>query len=150
MSCVFQVVITDVDECLEALHENVSANLPSHCTLAPQCLAQSQTAASAAKPPLLQPPVDTHPACLATADPNNLHKHSQPASDSQQHTDNTHNTHNTTEQHRERQPSSMQATEVLVAELDWGRDAGALSLPFDVVLIADVVSIMILASHASV
>ena len=44
----------------------------------------------------------------------------------------------------------MQATEVLVAELDWGRDAGALSLPFDVVLIADVVSIMILASHASV
>lgn len=145
MSFLFQVVITDVDECLEALHENVSANLPSHCTLAPQCLAQSQTAASAAKPSLLQPPVDTHPACLATADSNDLHKHSQPASDSQHHTDNT---HNTAEQHRDRQPSSMQATEVLVAELDWGRDAGALSLPFNVVLIADVVSIMILASHA--
>ena len=145
MSCVSQVVITDVDECLEALHENVSANLSPHCALAPQCLSQSQTAASASKSPLLHPNVDTRLACLATADPNNLHKHSRPASDCQQHTDNT---QNTAEHLRDRQPSSMQATEVLVAELDWGRDAGALSLPFDVVLIADVVSIIILASHA--
>ena len=43
------------------------------------------------------------------------------------------------EQHGKNQPGRCH-TEVLVAELDWGRDPSSVAPPFDVVLIADVVS----------
>jgi len=130
-----QVVITDVDECLEALHENVSTNLPCHCTLAPKCLPQTQLAAQKCKPCDTQPCTDSGPACLGTDSNNSMENFGQPAN--HQHRDNA---DSTAQQHTDRQSSTMQATEVLVAELDWARDASALSLPFDVVLLADVVS----------
>ena len=37
-------------------------------------------------------------------------------------------------------PSARKQTEVLVAELDWGLDVSSVQPPFEVVLIADVVS----------
>jgi len=132
-----QVVITDVDECLEALHENVSANLPCHCTLAPKCLPQSQTAAQKHRPSDTQPCTDSDPACLGTDSNNSMQNPGQPANHVHQHQDNT---DSTAQQHTDQQSLTVQATEVLVAELDWARDASALSLPFDVVLLADVVS----------
>ena len=67
----------------------------------------------------------------------------QPANHLHQHQDNT---DSTAQQHTDQQSSTVQATEVLVAELDWARDARALSLPFDVVLLADVVSSHFLVS----
>ena len=132
-----QVVVTDVDECLEALHENVSANLPCHCTLAPKCLPQSQTSAQKHRPCDTQPCTDSGPACLGTNSNNSMQNPGQPANHVHQYRDNA---DSTAQQHTDQQSSTVQATEVLVAELDWARDASALSLPFDVVLLADVVS----------
>ncbi|DBA97407.1 hypothetical protein WJX77_010391 [Trebouxia sp. C0004] len=134
LGCFSQVVITDVNECLEALHENVSANLPCHCTLAPECLPQWQTAACTASD--TQPCTDSGPACLGTDSNNSMQNPGQPANHIHQHQDNA---DSAAQQHTDRQLSTVQATEVLVAELDWACDASALSLPFDVVLLADVV-----------
>ncbi len=142
-----QVVITDVDECLEALHENVSANLPCHCTLAPKCLPQSQTAAQQCKPSDTQPCTDSGPACLGTDSNLSMQNPGQPANHVHQHQDNA---DNTAQQHTDQQSSTVQATEVLVAELDWARDASALSLPFDVVLLADVVSSYSFVPHCRI
>lgn len=132
-----QVVITDVDECLEALHENVSANLPCHCTLAPKCLPQTQTVAHKCNPSDTQPCTDNGPACLGTDRSNSMQNPGQPANHVYQHRSNA---DSTAQLDTDRQSSTVQATEVLVAELDWACDATALSLPFDVVLLADVVS----------
>ena len=143
-----QVVITDVDECLEALHENVSANLPSHCTLVASCLSQGQMAAAAVPPPASSSPA------VATI-PSNSDRTGPAHSSDRDHS--THDTANTqepnaavgsqgisssndaVEQQDTRSQSARCHTEVLVAELDWGRDASSVAPPFDVVLIADVV-----------
>ena len=137
-----QVVITDVDECLEALHENVSANLPCHCTLAPKCLPQTQAAAQKRKSSDMQPCTDSGPTCLGTDSNNSMQNPGQPANNVDRQRDNA---DSTAQQHTDQQSSTVQATEVLVAELDWARDTSSLLLPFDVVLLADVVS-----SHFSV
>lgn len=144
-----QVVITDVDECLEALHENVSANLPSHCTLVASCLSQGQMAAapgpcpaSSSQTVAATPPESemSSPACgfshddsatdtAAVQEPNALASSHECSS-----------SNGAVEQQDSRNPSANCHTEVLVAELDWGRDASSVAPPFDVVLIADVVS----------
>ena len=130
-----QVVITDVDECLEALHENVSANLPSHCTLVPNCLLQSQTPAMQSAP---EPCIEPEPCGRASSSDT-----SQPVQGSCVDAGASQPSESLSAQQLGDQQSSATAehsTTVLVAELDWDRDASALSLPFDVVLIADVVS----------
>ena len=132
-----QVVITDVNECLEALHENVSANLPCHCTLAPKILPQAQTAAQKCKVSDTQPCTESGSARLGTGSNNSMQSPGQPANQVHQQQDNA---DSTAQQHTDQQLSTVQATKVLVAELDWACDASALSLPFDVVLLADVVS----------
>ena len=150
MYCLPQVVITDVDECLEALHENVSANLPSHCSLVASCLSQeqmaaatgpcpassSQTAAIALPESEMSSPAngsshDDSANDTATAQEPNALASSQVCSSSND---------GAVQQQDCRNPPANCHTEVLVAELDWGRDAGSVAPPFDVVLIADVVS----------
>ena len=222
ISCMcLQVVVTDVDECLEALHDNISANLPPHCTLVPECLAQSNnplqpastsdqqsdavaTCFATASPDVQgshhqahQDDLDsTEPACPPSVKPvtqsNKLHaagdellvtslasmnlspqsskqnankNHSDIASASasivplvnanpdpqnkEQHADGHHlDTASASAAPAASSPQDADgtsrattATEVLVAELDWGRDTSALRLPFEVILIADVVSL---------
>ena len=63
-----QVVVTDVDECLEALHDNISANLPAHCTLVPECLAQPNAPLQSAS--FRDRHSDAEATCLDNASPN--------------------------------------------------------------------------------
>lgn len=149
-----QVVITDVDECLEALHENVSANLPSHCTLFPSCLSQGQMAAdpgpcpaSASQTVAATPPESEMTRCA------NGSSHDDSANDTATaqepialaSSQECSSSNGAVEQQDCRNPPADCHTEVLVAELDWGRDASSVAPPFDVVLIADVVSNSIFA-----
>lgn len=150
MWCLLQVVITDVDECLEALHENVSANLPSHCTLVASCLSQGQLAAAPVPCPASSSlTVATIPSdCERTGSANSSSPDHSPndtpagqepnAAASSQSLSSSNN--GAVEQQDARSQSASCRTEVLVAELDWGRDASSVAPPFDVVLIADVVS----------
>lgn len=132
-----QVVVTDVEECLEALHENVAANLPKHCTLRPDIWKQPDTTGSEASPSSQQqsdahPQDDQQPASHASA---SQHDAAPPAS-------NLNGISLDTASPSSRQdPNAQQAlTEVSVADLDWAQDPAFLSPPFEVVLIADVVS----------
>lgn len=140
-----------MDECLEALHENVEANLPSHCNLASSCLSQAQTASASDKAPVSEPaaapqseaesasPVDSirhnssaDEAAAAVQEPS-----AAAISCSNQELDSFPNAH---KQQEHSNSSARTQTEVVVAELDWGLDVSNVKPPFEVVLIADVVS----------
>lgn len=149
MCSLHQVVITDVDECLEALHENVSVNLPSHCTLVPSGLSQEHKAAAiATRPASLSQPSATSSSQSHTVTSGTSDNYSQPA----YHTAAVHNSstvaspqnlsrsNDAVQQQSTEKQSARVYTEVLVAELDWARDASSVAPPFDVVLVADVVS----------
>ena len=148
MCCLAQVVITDVDECLEALHENVSANLPSYCTLAASCLCQGQMAAAPLPCPASSPAVATIPLESEKTGPANSSSRDHTAHDTSDVQEpnaavggqNLGSSNDAIEQQDTRSQSARCHTEVLVAELDWGRDASNVAPPFDVILIADVVS----------
>ncbi|KAL3149153.1 Methyltransferase-like protein 21A, variant 2 [Trebouxia sp. C0010 RCD-2024] len=148
LGCFSQVVITDVDECLEALHENVSVNLPSHCTLVPSGLSQEHKAAAiATRPASLSQPSATSSSQSHTVTSGTSDNYSQPA----YHTAAVHNSstvaspqnlsrsNDAVQQQSTEKQSARVYTEVLVAELDWARDASSVAPPFDVVLVADVV-----------
>ena len=131
-----------MEECLEALHENISANLPAHCTLAPECLAQSNSARASAS--VSDTNTESDPAGLASlalSAEQDTHKASScqnqasvPAAEAAQ----------VPAASAAALPESAQVaarlnTQVLVAELDWMYDAALLRPPFEVVLVADVV-----------
>lgn len=144
-----QVVITDVDECLEALHENVGANLPSHCTLVASCLSQNQMAAAPAPSPASSSPGvatipsnsdRTGPAHTTGRDHSTLHTVDMQEPNAAVVSQGLSSSNDAVEQQDTRSQSARCHTEVLVAELDWGRDASSVAPPFNLVLIADVVS----------
>ena len=170
-----QVVITDVDECLEALHENVAANLSPHCTLAPSCLSQAPATEASSLQLGSLPEAEAASAsasashntsassmsmysvnrdCSAGEPAKNLHEAStadasrcnpqlrDPQNASQQEALPQAARHPVSKTSRTElnKQSAEQQTEVLVAELDWGQEASSVAPPFDVVLIADVVS----------
>ena len=144
-----QVVITDVDECLEALHENVSANLPSHCTLVASCLSQGQMSAApvprpaSSSPAVATIPLDCERTGLANSSSPDHSAHDTAAVQEPNAAASSHDLSSSNggiEQQDTRSQSAICRTEVLVAELEWGLDASSVAPPFDVVLIADVVS----------
>ena len=150
MYSLHQVVITDVDECLEALHENVSMNLPSHCTLVPSCLSQEHKPAAVASHPASgsQPaatPSSERQAIASETSGSSSRFANQTAAVQEPSivagNQNLSSSNGAAQQHNADNESGSMCTEVLVAELDWGRDASTVAPPFDVVLVADVVSL---------
>lgn len=155
MCSLHQVVITDVDECLEALHENVSVNLPSHCTLLPSCLPQEHRAAAIATcPASVSQPAATPSSQRQAVNSGTSDSFSQPAdqtaavqeSSTAASPQNLRSSNGAVQQQGTEKQSARVCTEVLVAELDWGRDTSTVAPPFDVVLVADVVSLRIPAA----
>ena len=150
MYSLHQVVITDVDECLEALLENVSVNLPSHCTLVPSCLShEHKTAAIASHPASVSQPAATpssegqaiasETSCSCSRFANQTAAAQEPSTVAGNR--NLSSSNGAVQQHSADNQSGSMCTEVLVAELDWGQDASGVAPPFDVVLVADVVSL---------
>lgn len=136
-SSVLQVVVTDVEECMEALHENVTANLPSHCKLRPDIWRQP----SSDEPNTLQSSQQAEPAGASIPQ-----QASSQVSERQAHIlhDATNKSSRTLQDadanSRTASIAQQNSTDVSVAELDWAQDPCFLSPPFEVVLIADVVS----------
>ena len=143
-----QVVITDIDECLEALHENVSANLPPHCTLVASCLSQGQMAARVTSSASSSPAVVTLPLDKGNTVPANSNSRDHSAHDTSAvqepkaaaGSQDLSSSNDAVEQLDTSSQSATCRSEVLVAELDWAWDVSSVAPPFDVVLIADVVS----------
>ena len=124
---------------MESLHENVTANLPKHCKLRPDIWKQPSSKASE---PL-------HSAQRSASESDQPQQTSPQLADTQCSdtcgAGNSSNamSHAASLTSRENSDAQLPATEVSVAELDWAQDPTFLSPPYDVVLIADVVSSMI-------
>lgn len=120
-------------------------NLPSHCTLVPSCLSQDTTAAAVAPGPAsLSHPVATPSSEQQATALEPTFFANQAAAVQNTGTvaspQNLSSSNGAVEQQDTGKQSARMTTEVLVAELDWGQDASSVAPPFDVVLVADVVS----------
>lgn len=122
---------------MEALHENVTANLPSHCKLRPDIWRQPSSDETSTLH-------SSH--SIEAAEPSGPQQASSQALERQAHTyhDATNMSSRTVQDAdanvRTASNAQQKSTDVSVAELDWAQDASFLSPPFEVVLIADVVS----------
>lgn len=142
--CCMQVVVTDVEECMEAMHENVNVNLPKHCQLQPGIWRAPITHSSAAVNSSEQPQAHTTttaqhqaPSAEAPALPGDADLHGiQTARTSISAVEHSSQAEG---QHSAGTEARQHSTTVHVAELDWAQDPAFLHPPFDVVLIADVV-----------
>lgn len=120
---------------MESLHENVTANLPKHCKLRPDIWKQPSSDASEPLHSIQHSAAE--PAQPQQASSQTAYTHCTDTSGA----DNLSNAK--TDAARDDSDAQEPITDVSVAELDWAQDPAFLSPPYEVVLIADVVSHMV-------